>query len=529
LLSHPRKGAALWLLVTLASLLSLSPLSPSARTAAQGEAPPRPDNPYGVNLFLHKEVEPWKIEKTLQMVAEANIPWIKQEFSWQEIEFRKGYFFDDKWQKSAWEKFDNIVNLAERYGLRVIARVDHPPAWAKADPGTGVPLKDNRDLADFTIALLEHYKGRIKHVQIWNEPNLAGEWNPGGRVDPAGYAEMLKTVYPAVKAAHPDVQIISAPLAMTVEGPELRGNMNEIDYWQGLYAAGVKGNFDIASANGYGLDQPPTAAPDPKVLNFRRVELIRAVMEQNGDGSKPVWFNEFAWNASPETLAPEERNFWRYVTPQQQAQWTVEGVEYARNNWPWAGVLSIWYFRQVGDIPPEKAEYYFGMVNPDFSPQPVYEAVKAGASKYPGPATQGAVPTPVNKPSATPRPPAAATNTRPVQQPTTPPAAPTATTAPTQAPAVTVEATVTTVTDAATATPAGVTTTPTGQVTATGVVTTTITPPSIGPEPTPQPQVAGESGGATILYVLGGLLVLGGLAALGYYLMKGRGTGTAAS
>jgi hypothetical protein len=500
LFPRSRKLSRAWLLATLA--LVITTLSPHL-ALAQDESPPQPDNPYGVNLFLHKEVEPWKIEKTLQMAAEANIPWVKQEFPWQEIEFRKGYFYDDKWQKSAWEKFDNIVNLAERYNLNVIARVDHAPAWAKAEPGTGTgPLKDNRDLADFTIALLDHYKGRIKYVQLWNEPNLAAEWNPGGRVNPAGYAEMLKVVYPAVKESHPEVQILSAPLAMTLEGPESRGNMNELDYWEALYDAGAKGNFDIVSANGYGLDQPPDAEPDPGVLNFRRVELIRDIMETNGDGDKPVWFNEFAWNASPETLAPEERNYWRHVTPQQQAEWTVEGVEYARENWPWAGVLSIWYFRQVGDIPAEKAEYYFGMVHPDFSPQPVYEAVKAAARKYPGPATQGAVPTPVSKPSATPAAPAPTLTPLP------------ATLTPTPAPA---EATVT-------AAPAQVTPTLGLTSTVTVRVPATTTPPSVGPA-TPTPNTQSDGGGAaTILYILGGILVVGGLAALGYYFMRGRGT-----
>src|SRR5205085_9970845 len=88
------------------------------------------------------------------------------------------------------------------------------------------------------------------------------------------------------------------------------------------------------------------------------------------------------------TLPDEEKNFWRHVTLQKQAEWTVAGVDYARKNWPWAGVISIWYFRQVGDIPPTKPEYYFQMVDPDFVPQPIYDSVKANASNYPGPSSQ---------------------------------------------------------------------------------------------------------------------------------------------
>jgi hypothetical protein len=434
----------------------------------------RPANPYGVNVFLHKEVEEAKIDKTLQMVAQANIPWIKQEFPWQEIEFKKNYFTDDKWQKSSWEKFDRIVDLADKYHLTVIARIDHAPDWAQAKDGKS-PLKKYNDLSDFINTFLDHYEGRIKYVQVWNEPNLSGEWVPGKPVDPAQYATMLKAVYPAVKAAHPEAVILSAPMAMTLESVSSRGNMNELDYWNGLYKAGAKGSFDIASANGYGLDQPPDAPPDPKVLNFRRVELIRQIMVKNGDDAKPIWFDEYAWNASSETLSDEEKNYWRHVTPEQQAEWTVQGVEYARQNWPWAGVISIWYFRQVGDIPPDKAEYYFAMVNPDFTPNPVYDAVKKDALKYPGPASSAPTPAPVQPTE--------------VGQPSPTESSATATTA---VPSAT-----------ATSTPAPV-----------GAVTPTAAPTA----------VAGSSSNNSNmpLYVLGSLLVVAGLGGLAYYFMKGR-------
>jgi hypothetical protein len=427
-------------------------------------------------------------------VAEANILWIKQEFPWQEIEFKKGYFFDDKWQKSSWEKFDRIVDLADKYKIKIIARVSHPPAWAAGTDGSG-PLQDNKDLADFTNALLDHFKGRIQYVQVWNEPNLAAEWVPGKPVDPTGYMAMMKTVYPAVKAAHPDAIVLSAPMAITLEGVSLRGNMNDLDYWSGLYAAGIKGKFDIASANAYGLDQPPDAAPGPKVLNFRRVELLRDIMVQNGDANRAIWLNEYGWNASPETLSEEEKNYWRHVTEQQQADWTVQGVEYAHKNWPWAGVIAIWYFRQVGDVPPDKAEYYFRMVNPDFTPAPVYDAVKNDALKYPGPAGQP-IPTPIFVPPT-------ATSVPPIQGDTptpSPPAPPEGTSTPPTG----VDATAT-----VTATGTSVTQSPTVSSTATA----TVTMPG---------QVTGSGNGNVLLFALGGALVVAGLAGLGYWFMRGR-------
>lgn len=525
--AHLRRPGRLVKLPALLSLILLCmPFLSVASTPAHAQLT-TVDNPYGVNIFLHKEVEPWKIEQTLRMIAEANIPWVKQEFPWQEIEFQKGYFYDDKWQKSAWEKFDRVVDLADKYHLNIIARVDHPPGWAKSDGSGNSPLKDNKDLADFINALLDHYDGRIKYVQVWNEPNLTGEWVPGKAVDPSAYVDMLKTVYPAVKAEHPTAVILSAPMAMTLEGVGSRGNMNEIDYWTKMYEAGVKGNFDIASANGYGLDQPPEAEPSPGVLNFRRVELLHDIMVRNND-DRQIWFDEYGWNASPESLPEVEKNYWRHVTPQQQADWTAAGIEYARKNWPWAGVISIWYFRQVGDIPPEKAEYYFAMVNPDFSPQPVYNAAKAAASAFPGPASQPAgtpiypPPTPTATPAPRITPSATARTTRPVITPTAATGAGVAT----ATTVVTTTALVPSQDSPTVAATASIVSTVQASATATGSLQASPTPGAAGtPTPSPPDVEPANNNSSPLLYIVGGLLLLAGLGALAYYFVKGRSSG----
>jgi hypothetical protein len=161
-------------------------------------------------------------------------------------------------------------------------------------------------------------------------------------------------------------------------------------------------------ANAYGLEFPPEAAPDPKVLNYRRVELLHNVMVKNGDTNKAVWFNEYGWNASPASM-PADKLTWRRVTEQQQADYTVQGIDYARKNWPWSGVIFTWFFRQVGDIPDTSSEQYFQMVTKDFVPKPVYNEVKQSAFAYlqqqglptPAPVTPAAPATSTPIPGAT--------------------------------------------------------------------------------------------------------------------------------
>lgn len=359
------------------NLAFLGPFAaPAAQTNAGALASPYPYtdvNPYGANAFLSKEVEDWKREKTVQMMADAGLGWIKQQFSWTEIEPKQGRYWDDKYNQNSWDKYDKIVGLAEKYGLRVIARLDDAPAWAGGTPGTDVhtPPTDPETFADFAATFVQHYQGRVQYLQIWNEPNLKSEW--GGKIDAAAYARLLCLTYQRTKAVDPNVVILTAPLAQTLETGD-RG-LDELDYLQQLYDDGIRGCYDILLANGYGFDQPPDAAPSPQTLNFRRVELVRQVMERNGEAAKPVWLNEYGWDAPPADFPPDKL-FWSRVTPDQQARYTVDGIQYARQHWPWVGVINIWYFRQVGDIPPDDASFYFRMVDVEFSPQPVYRAVQ---------------------------------------------------------------------------------------------------------------------------------------------------------
>src|SRR5690242_4780445 len=64
------------------------------RAAARVSTFPYTDvNPYGANTFLSKEVEDWKREKTVQMMADAGLGWMKQQFPWSEIEPKQGRYW----------------------------------------------------------------------------------------------------------------------------------------------------------------------------------------------------------------------------------------------------------------------------------------------------------------------------------------------------------------------------------------------------------------------------------------------------
>ena len=252
-------------------------------------------------------------------------------FSWRDIEPIPGSLY--------WETPDAALRAAQYYGLQVVARLDRAPDWALVEDGPAPVSPDS--YANFAARVAERYGERLAAVVLWNEPNLAAEWN-GQRPDPAGYTALLAAAYPAVKAAAPHLAVALAGLAVTLGDGD--NAVNDLAYLEELYRLGAARYFDVLAAHAYGFGSPPEAPPDEATLNFRRVELQRAVMENAGDAATPVWITEAGWRTS----APDPADEWQVVTPEQQADYSLRAVEQAAA-WPWLERLAFWELDGAGD------------------------------------------------------------------------------------------------------------------------------------------------------------------------------------
>ncbi len=354
--------------------LALSLFQPSPDTANFAPMKYADVNPFGVNTFLEQEVEETKVRQTLQMIHDAGFHWIRQEFPWEDIEEPgKGQYWDVKYNHSTWDKYDLIVRLAPEYDIQIIARLDHPPAWTRHDGrarGDFAPPDNYNDYGDFVATVVNRYKGKIKYYQLWNEPNIYPEWG-NQPVNAADYVRLLKIGYTRAKQADPNVVILSAGLAQTTEqGPK---NVSDLTFLQQMYDAGVRGYFDILAVQDYGLfTGPGDRRLDPQRTNFSRPQLIRQIMVKNGDADKSIWAMEIGWNAVPLGMdAPYGR-----VTAQQQADYATQAYARAQNEWPWMGAMMYWFFKRADNHEVNQPFYYFRMLNPDFTPMPVYAAMK---------------------------------------------------------------------------------------------------------------------------------------------------------
>ncbi len=319
----------------------------------------------GLHTRLTDDPDPDNIRKEFKMLHDMGGSWATEFFPWAYIQPTDRNRFD-------WEHADLVADAALENGITLIARIDGVPNWAKPADKTWRYLDREHyaDYGDFVYAFVSHFKGRISHYIIWNEPNLASEW--GQRApDPQGYADLLKVAYKRAKEADPAALVMLAGLAPNLEREASSVAMNDLTYLQRLYEAGAAPYFDAVAAHSYGVTAPADDTAGPKKLNFARVEELHKVMLAHGDSAKSVYITEGGWNDSPR---------WSYaVKPAQRVEYTVDAYRMAEEKWPWCTAVMLWASRY-----PRSAYTYFDnytFLTPDFLPKAVWLEVQKYANR----------------------------------------------------------------------------------------------------------------------------------------------------
>jgi hypothetical protein len=336
-----------------------SPSEPPAQPGGPAPAPTAGKKPAelmaspdpAIQVFLWGEGK--TTDRDLKLAKDGGFRWVKQMFQWDFIEGKgKGQF--------EWGEPDRIVEAVQKNGLFLIARLDVAPMWARgagADPKLHGPPAKMSDYGDFAGAVAARYKGRIQAYQLWNEANLAREWN-GKAPSAKEYTEMLKVAYEAIKKADPDAIVINGGLSPTTAGLPLA--IPDSQFLREMYAAGAGKYFDMLGVHGAGYRSAPSADPavvakDPVATNrdpspesakrvyaFRHVEDLRQIMVENGDANKRVVILEFGWTTDNRRGSPYA---WHAIPDEvKKGEYLVQAFQFATDYWrPWIGVMTVIY------------------------------------------------------------------------------------------------------------------------------------------------------------------------------------------
>jgi len=327
---------------------------------------------YGVHTFVW-----WSPEtraRDAQLAKDAGFAWVKEVFAWRNIEGAGKGIFD-------WAAADQVVQATNDRGLKIIARVDFQPAWARADGANNGPPDNYADYGDFLYAMAGRYRGRIQAYEIWNEPNLAREWGDRPPIA-AEYVALLRVAYRRIKEADPSAMVITAGLAPT--GTGLPHAIPDVQYLREMYQAGVKSYFDVLGVHAPGYKAAPELSPSEVDNNpalggqrffcFRRVEDLRQVMVDNGDAGKQMAVLEFGWSSDPRPGSPYN---WHAVSEETKADYIVRAYQWARDHWsPWMGVMIVLSIADPAWTENDE-QYWWAITNPDGTTRPAYDAIRS--------------------------------------------------------------------------------------------------------------------------------------------------------
>ena len=333
----------------------------------------------GYGLIVHMYYQDH--QRVLNAVKDIGFGWVKQQVQWSDIESPKGSY--------AWGELDRIVADTDAAGIKLMLSVVRVPAWAAAS-GRGLP--DNpQDFGDFMHALAARYNGKVQAYEIWNEENLGAEtfeahWKP------ARYAELLKAAFLGTRAGDAQAVVISGALTPTGvyndDAVEDTWFLDQLYQWNN---GELRNYYDALGIHPYGFWNPPDtmwpvkqpgdATPAKEYRNhgsfyFRRIEDQRAVMEKHGDGQKQVWVTEFGWCSDQREGGYLEC---QNNSLDDQARYTVRAFQKAQQDYPYMGVMFLWNLNFSTFQEWYTGPAHFSILNPDWSPRPVYYALKAMA------------------------------------------------------------------------------------------------------------------------------------------------------
>lgn len=301
------------------------------------------------------------------------------------------------------EELEANLIAANRAGMELILIIRSTPTWAQKYKGYYCgPMDEDHldDFAAFMAQVVSKYSAEpynVSYYELWNEPDEAlervyapdaelGCWGDpedptfGGRY----YGEMLKAVYPAVKAANPQAQIVLGGLVL----PCLPGDDPYCDmslFFEGVLQNGAGAYFDAISFHSYTAynpSQPSTiqmeknehwwAASGGQVEG--KLDYLKAVMAKYGI-DKPILLTETA-----------------LIDPNDQASADLEAFEQRKADYlVWLTTRNIakgiegtlWYhLDRYGWLKG-------GLLDRENQPLPAYEAYQVLASTLGGAVYQG--------------------------------------------------------------------------------------------------------------------------------------------
>lgn len=277
--------------------------------------PMRTATPFGVQMYFDTSSS----APSFGPLMELNASWVRSQVLWSYVE--PSNTTPDQF---IWDMPDGGLAVAREGGMNVIATITRNPDWASPNLHGYIPTENLDDFAEFMGAVVERYDGDgyqddpqgsiVKYWELYNEPDGASKpdeirWGEYGEE----YANMLKAVYPVIKAADPEAQVVFGGIAydwFTDQGGSFTRS-----FLSDVLANGGGAYFDVMNFHVYPAFAPNwVSQPGDGPGLYEKAEAIRQVMAPYGV-SKPMMITEAGSHSNADGTSSS--------TPEIQASYVV--------------------------------------------------------------------------------------------------------------------------------------------------------------------------------------------------------------
>ena len=176
-------------------------------------------------------------------------------------------------------------------------------------------------------------------IEVWNEQNIDREW-PNGQINPTTYVNnMLKPAYQKIKAANPNVMVISgAPAPTGYFGGGCAGaGCDDKPYIEGMAAAGAANYMDCIGIHyNEGIMPPSASSGDPRGNSGHYTRYYPTMLQTYKNafgGNKPLCFTELGYLSGDDYGGLPGGFSWAKDTSiQEHADWLAQAVTLAKND-----------------------------------------------------------------------------------------------------------------------------------------------------------------------------------------------------
>lgn len=286
--------------------------------------------------------------------------WVRNQVFWEEVEPT-----NQNPPQYNWRVVDAIVGATTQGCYHMILTHVSSPSWAATNAPGPIDLVGLDRFAQYIGGLVERYDGDgindapgspiVEYFEFYNEPDAGprpdGEaWGNHGAL----YADMLKAVYPAVKAANPNAQVVFGGIAY--DGFTENGGVFVRRFLDDVLAAGGGDYFDIMNFHQYPAFS--TAWTNNKGPGLReKTVAIRQKLAQYGL-DKPIIITETGWHNNNHPIFPGNDEIQSRYVVSLFAQGLAADVK-----------INTWW--PLVDIGPTY-EYDSGLVTTTLQPKPAY-------------------------------------------------------------------------------------------------------------------------------------------------------------